>query len=311
MKTSNSSRWFITGKTDSIARIASAGRRGVTLLFKDGSTEKARVSSNVFRVTGNPVCGDSVKVKKDRGAWYVEEVLKRKGTLERTSPLGKMQTLAANIDLVLVVASIASPPLRRGFIDRALASAEWSRLKAAIVFNKVDLKGQNDAADPEELRRVYQETAGYKVIETSSKTGAGIDEFRNAIHGKTVVLAGISAAGKTSLIKAVNPHIELKVGAVNVKTTKGRHTTVSARLIRLEEETFLMDTPGLRAFSVDHIPTPELRFCFREFLDLPQCRFRDCLHETEPECAVREAVEKGAIDRGRYQSYLKLLHEEN
>ena len=265
----------------------------------------------MFRVTGNPVCGDSVNVKKDRGAWYVEDILKRKGTLERTSPLGKQQILAANIDLVIVVASIASPPLRRGFIDRALASAEWSRLKAAIVLNKIDLADEEDAADPGELRRVYGETAGYTLIETSTKTGTGINEFRELIHGKTVVLAGISASGKTSLIKAVNPGIELKVGAVNIKTTKGRHTTVSARLIRLEEETFLMDTPGLRAFSIDHIPNSELRFCFREFLELPQCRFRDCLHETEPECVIREAVEKGTLDRERYHSYLKLLHEEN
>lgn len=252
-----------------------------------------------------------MKVRKDRGAWYVEEVLERRGTLERTSPLGKMQILAANIDLVLVVASVASPPLRRGFIDRALASAEWSRLRAAIVFNKVDLSEEDDAADLEELRRVYGETAGYTVMETSAKTGEGIDKFRDAIHGKTVVLAGISAAGKTSLIKAVNPDLDLKVGAVNMKTTKGRHTTVSAKLIRLEQDTFLMDTPGLRAFSVDHIPSAELRFCFREFLDLPRCRFRDCLHETEPECAVREAVEKGWLDRGRYDSYLKLLREDN
>lgn len=265
----------------------------------------------MFRTTGNPVCGDRVKVIKDRGSWYVEEVLKRKGVLERTSPLGKQQILAANIDLVLVVASISSPPLRRGFIDRALASAEWNRLPAAIILNKIDLAGNSDAADPRELKRVYGEIAGYRVITTSAVTGEGVEEFKELIHGKTVALAGISAAGKTSLIKAINPDLELRVGAVNVKTTKGRHTTVSARLIRLEEETFLMDTPGLRAFSVDHIPTEQLKFCFREFMDHGDCKFRDCLHETEPECAVLNAVNKGEIDRERHISYLKLLHEEN
>jgi ribosome biogenesis GTPase len=269
------------------------------------------VSSNVFRTTGNPVCGDRVRLRKTGEAWYVDEILERTGTLERTSPLGKKQLLAANIDLVLVVASIASPPLRRGFIDRALASAEYSRLQAALVLNKTDLAGREDAADTEELQKVYGTMAGYRVMETSTKTGIGIREFREAIHGKTVVLYGVSAAGKTSLIKAVNPELDLKVGAVNVKTTKGRHTTVSSRLIRLEEGTFLMDTPGLRAFSVDHIPTDQLRFCFREFLHRPPCRFRDCLHETEPGCAIREAVESGVIDEERYLSYLKLLREEN
>ena len=292
-------------------RIASAGRRGVTLLFPDGNTANARVSSNVFRKTGNPVCGDRVQIKKDRGSWYVEEVLERKGLLERTSPLGKRQILAANIDLVVVVASITSPPLRRGFIDRALASAEWNRLPAAIVLNKIDLAGEKDSADPEELKGIYGKEAGYPVLGTSAVTGEGVKQFRELIHGKTVALAGISAAGKTSLIKAVNPDLELRVGAVNVKTTKGRHTTVSARLIRLEEDTFLMDTPGLRAFSVDHIPAGELKFCFREFMDHGDCKFRDCLHETEPDCAVLKAVKNGEIDRARHNSYLKLLHEEN
>ncbi|HOP25829.1 MAG TPA: ribosome small subunit-dependent GTPase A [Candidatus Sabulitectum sp.] len=306
-------RSFTTENKEIVARISSAGRRGATLLFSDGKTADAKVSSNVFRTTGNPVCGDRVRLRKTGEAWYVDEILERTGTLERTSPLGKKQLLAANIDLVLVVASIASPPLRRGFIDRALASAEYSRLKAALVLNKTDLARREDAADTEELQRVYGGMAGYRVFETSTKTGRGIREFREAIHGKTVVLYGVSAAGKTSLIKAVNPNLDLdlKVGAVNEKTTKGRHTTVSSRLIRLEEGTYLMDTPGLRAFSVDHIPTKELRYCFREFLEMQPCRFRDCLHETEPGCSIQAAVENGSIDRERYLSYLKLLREEN
>jgi len=241
----------------------------------------------------------------------VEEILKRKGCLERTSPLGKRQVLAANIDLVLVVASIASPPLRRGFLDRALASAEWNRLPTAIVLNKIDLAGEADAADTEEIRRIYAGIAGYSIIETSTVTGQGIPQFKDMIHGKTVVLAGISASGKTSLIRAINPSLELRIGAVNEKTTKGKHTTVSARLITLEKDTFLMDTPGLRAFSVDHIPRSQLKFCFREFMDHGDCRFGDCLHESEPECAVLKAVADGKIDPDRHSSYLKLLHEEN
>jgi ribosome biogenesis GTPase len=98
---------------------------------------------------------------------------------------------------------------------------------------------------------------------------------------------------------------------VNEKTTKGKHTTVSARLITLEKDTFLMDTPGLRAFSVDHIPRNELKFCFREFMEHGDCKFTDCLHETEPDCAVLAAVKRGEIDKERHSSYLKLLHEEN
>ena len=246
-----------------------------------------------------------------QGVWYVEEILARKGCLERTSPVGRRQVLAANIDLVVVVASIASPPLRRGFIDRALASADWNHLPAALVLNKIDLTGNKGAASPEDLEKIYGEQAGYTVLKTSAVTGSGMEEFKKLIQGKTVALAGISAAGKTSLIQAIHPELNLRIGAVNAKTTKGKHTTVSARLIPLGKDTFLMDTPGLRAFSVDHIPRGELKFCFSEFEQHDQCKFSDCLHETEPGCEVLEAVKNGLIDRERHQSYLKLLHEEN
>ncbi len=246
-----------------------------------------------------------------QGVWYVEEILARKGCLERTSPIGRRQVLAANIDLVVVVASIASPPLRRGFIDRALASADWNHLPAALVLNKIDLAGNKGAASPEDLENIYGEQAGYTVLKTSAITGSGMEEFKKLIQGKTVALAGISAAGKTSLIQAIHPELNLRIGAVNAKTTKGKHTTVSARLIPLGKDTFLMDTPGLRAFSVDHIPRNELKFCFSEFDGAGPCKFRDCLHETEPGCAVLKAVQQGSIDRKRHASYLKLLHEEN
>ncbi|MCD6587176.1 MAG: ribosome small subunit-dependent GTPase A [Candidatus Fermentibacteraceae bacterium] len=257
------------------------------------------------------MCGDVATVANRQGAWYVEKIETRKGILERTSPVGKRQVLAANIDLVVVVASIASPPLRRGFVDRALASAEWNHLPAALVFNKIDLRKTTEAADLTVLEKVYGEQAGYTVLKTSTVTGEGIDNFKNLIRGKTVALAGVSATGKTSLIQAIHPHLNLRIGAVNAKTTKGKHTTVSARLIPLENNTFLMDTPGLRAFSVDHIPKAELGYCFPEFEGAGRCRFRNCIHETEPGCAVLEAVENGTIDRERHLSYLKLLHEDN
>ncbi|MCK5841627.1 MAG: ribosome small subunit-dependent GTPase A, partial [Candidatus Sabulitectum sp.] len=235
-----------------LARIASSGKRGVNLLFPSGGTAKARVSSNIFRKFKNPVCGDIARVASKQGVWYVEEILDRNGCLERTSPTGRRQVLAANIDLVVVVASIASPPLRRGFIDRALASTNWNHLKAALVLNKIDLAGSKGAADPELLEKVYGRQAGYTVLKTSTVAGLGIEEFKELIAGKTVALAGISATGKTSLVQAIHPELNLRIGAVNAKTTKGKHTTVSARLIPLGNSTFLMDTPGLRAFSVDH-----------------------------------------------------------
>lgn len=301
----------MSGEKTGVTRIASSGKRGVTLLFPNGETAKARVSSNIFRKFKNPVCGDIARVANKQGVWYVEEILDRNGCLERTSPTGRRQVLAANIDLVVVVASIASPPLRRGFIDRALASANWNHLKAGLVLNKIDLAGSKGAADPDLLEKVYGRQAGYTVLKTSAVSGLGMEEFKQLIAGKTVALAGISATGKTSLVQAIHPELNLRIGAVNAKTTKGKHTTVSARLIPLGNSTFLMDTPGLRAFSVDHIPRDELKYCFAEFDNVGPCKFRDCLHETEPECAVLKAVKDGLIDRERHQSYIKLLHEEN
>lgn len=294
-----------------LARIASPGKRGVTLLFDSGETVKARVSSNVFRTVKNPVCGDYAKVIKKQDSWYVEEILERTGCLERTSPTGRRQILAANIDLVIIVASIASPPLRPGFIDRALAAAEWNHLPAAIVFNKIDLAGQESSFPLSKLNNIYKETAGYTVVETSTITREGLDEFNKLLSDKTVALAGISASGKTSLIHSIHPELNLRIGEVNAKTTKGRHTTVSARLIPLGDKSYLMDTPGLRAFAVDHIPKEELKFCFTEFNRYPGCKFRNCLHDSEPGCNIREALSRKEISQERYNSYIKLLQEEN
>jgi ribosome biogenesis GTPase len=291
------------------ARIHTAGRRGVILAIPGGGTVKASLSGAVYRDAGGAVCGDLVEAAPGVPRWRVTEVLPRKSVLTRTSPLGKPQVLAANVDRVLAVASICHPPLRRGFLDRVLASAEYNGLRCVVVLNKTDLSDLPEAADVRELASVYRDGAGYDVIPVSAETGAGIRELREMIRGQAVVLTGPSGAGKTSLALALNPGLDLAVGALNTRTSRGRHTTVASRLLHLGDDTWLMDTPGLRAFSVEHIPPDRLRFCFPEFRAPGPCRFRDCLHDSEPGCAVRRTVDSGGVARCRYESYLKLLGE--
>lgn len=291
------------------ARIQSAGRRGVTLALPEGLTAKASVSGAVYRDTGGPVCGDIVEAVPGSPRWRVLSIRERTTVLTRTSPLGRPQVLAANVDRVLVVASVCSPPLRKGFLDRVLASAEHSGLKCAVVLNKADLSRHPEAVSIPEMERIYGQGAGYPVLSVSAVTGMGMDRLSGFIAGQTVVLTGPSGAGKTSIALRLNPSLDLAVGALNAKTSRGRHTTVTARLLHLFHDTWMMDTPGLRAFSVEHIPAGELWLCFPEFRDREQCRYRDCIHETEPGCGVRAALASGSVEACRYESYIKLLGE--
>lgn len=291
------------------ARVQSAGRRGVVLALPDGSTVKASVSGSVYRDSPGPVCGDMVDAEPGTPRWRVTGIHPRKSALARTSPLGKPQVLAANVDWVIVVSSLCSPRLRRGFLDRVLASAEHTGIPCALVLNKFDLRDSPEAESVQAVKDVYHHRAGYPVMAVSARTGHGISLLEDFVKGSTVVFTGPSGAGKTSIALRLNPGLDLPVGALNEKTSKGRHTTVAARLLNLGGDTWLMDTPGLRAFSIEHIPAPDLWLCFPEMRGVEGCRYRDCLHHTEPGCEVRELVESGKIDSRRYESYIKLLLE--
>jgi ribosome biogenesis GTPase / thiamine phosphate phosphatase len=257
--------------------------------------------------------GDHVSVEpEERGqGWRIVSIGPRRGVLARREPGGRYgeRVLAANVDQVCVVFSVANPEPHPRMIDRFLVTCEANDLEAHVVFNKVDLA--TDSAVVDALARPY-ERAGYAVHRTSVKRDIGLDELRGVLHGKVTAVAGPSGVGKSSLLNTLHPGVALRIGEISQSVNKGRHTTVGAKLIPLPDgdEGYLVDTPGLREIAMWGLPSESLDQCFPEFRPyLGECRFQDCSHDVEPSCAVSAAVSAGDVDGSRYESYLKLLGE--
>lgn len=257
--------------------------------------------------------GDHVTVEpEERGqGWRITAIAPRRGVLARREPGGRYgeRVLAANVDQVCVVFAVANPEPHVRMIDRFLVVCEANDLEAHVVLNKVDLLA--DPAAFEALAAPY-ERAGYPVHRTSVKRDIGLAELRGVLHGKVTAVAGPSGVGKSSLLNALHPGVALRIGEISQSVNKGRHTTVGAKLIPLPDgdEGYLVDTPGLREIAMWGLPSESLDQCFPEFRPfLGECRFQDCRHEVEPQCAVRAAVDDGRVHRGRYESYCKLLGE--
>jgi ribosome biogenesis GTPase len=220
-----------------------------------------------------------------------------------------VRVLAANLNQVLVVFAIAKPEPHRRMIDRFLVICEANDLRPQLVLNKVDL--MEDSATVEALAAPYR-SAGYTVHLTSAKRGDGLDVMRQTLHGRITAVTGPSGAGKSSLLNALHPGLALRTQEISASVNKGRHTTVGAKLIPLPDggDGYLVDTPGLREIGIWGLPSESLDQCFPEFRPyLGSCRFQDCQHEVEPDCAVRAAVAAGVISAERHESYCKLRGE--
>ncbi|MHC4848115.1 MAG: ribosome small subunit-dependent GTPase A [Planctomycetota bacterium] len=252
------------------------------------------------------VVGDRVSVEFSGEGAAVVAVKERRTTLSRPDPLRKHREhiIVANIDAVLIVVSVREPELVPGLIDRFLVAVESRGLEAGIAFNKTDLDPNGVWRNQAALYR----RLGYAAIEVSAESGDGLEEVREFLRDKTTSLLGHSGVGKSSLANALDPSLALRVGEVRERSGKGQHTTTTVSLLPLPWGGYLVDTPGIREFGIWNMELNDVAVWFRDlapFVD--SCRFNDCLHEREPNCAVHAALDRGEIQSWRYDSYLRIL----
>ena len=290
---------------------------GCVLRLPDGALASATVSGRLRgrnKALGNRVVvGDRVRWERERGTvghprWVVTEVAPRRNAFARRAPGREAveQVLAADLDQVVIVASLADPGFRPGFVDRVLAQCAHAGLPARLVLNKTDLAPPGAAAG----RLAGYAVAGIPGHALSVRSREGLEPLHAALRGRRSLFVGHSGVGKSSLLNALEPGFGLLVGEVNAKTGKGRHTTTAAVLLRPEPDVELIDTPGMRTFGLWGIEPEDLERGWPEFAPhLGRCRFADCAHVSEPGCAMREAVARGAVARPRYESFLKLREE--
>ena len=255
------------------------------------------------------VIGDRVGlVEAWGGCRVIESVRPRRTYLARRTAGGRVaKVVAANLDRLLVVASVADPPPTPGVVDRMLVMGEAGGMDACVVLNKVDLAPGREVAG--ELADLYR-FAGYPVVTTSAVTGEGMEAFREVIRAGSSALAGPSGVGKSTLLNAVDPGLELRTREVGRRSRAGRHTTVSSRLIFLKGGGVVADTPGFSEVGLGDVSRAELGRCFADFRPfLGGCHFNDCAHAHEPGCAVVAAVRVGKIGESRYDSYRTILDE--
>lgn len=243
-----------------------------------------------------------VRPESNQEAW-IERVEPRRGVISRTSK-GRQHVLVANVDQLVIVASAAEPYLKPNLIDRMLVTAEASEIRPLICINKVDLVSK---ADLQPLVGVFGQM-GYGVLLLSATTGFGVDRLRQLVGGRQSVVAGQSGVGKSSLLNAIDPGLHLKVSEVSTDNQKGRHTTTSSKLIPISSGGFVVDTPGIRQFQLWDVIPEEIAGFYRDlrpFVSL--CRYPDCTHIHEDECAVKDAVADARLDARRYESYVKMF----
>ena len=283
-------------------------------VLHDGETVRCRIRGRLrlkgVRSTNPVVVGDEVACEADEGGDYViADILPRRNyVIRRASNLSKeSHIIAANVDQALLMASLRSPETPTEFVDRFLVTCEAYKVPVTILLSKLDLQ---DAEAVAEFRAVY-EGAGYRVLEVSVREGRGVEEVRELLAGRTTRVSGNSGVGKSTLIQAIDPSLDIRTGEISESHHKGRHTTTFSTMYPLAGGGAVIDTPGIKGFGLIDIDEAELWHYFPEMMRVvPACRFYNCTHTHEPGCAVTEAVKAGEIAWPRYESYLKIRDED-
>jgi len=261
--------------------------------------------------TTNPIAvGDDVIIEAtERHEYVIQEILERHNYIIRQSPRNKHQRhiIASNIDLALLIVTISQPRTSLGFIDRFIAAAASFHIPVKIIINKIDLIKEKEMEQLEYMQIVYNRL-GYDVICSSTITNEGIEQIRAVLANKTTLVAGHSGVGKSTLLNVLQPELNLKTGKISEKWGKGMHTTTFATMFQLFENTFIIDTPGIKEFMMLQVEPEEVS---GYFIDIKQfatnCQFNNCLHQNEPNCSVKDAVENKQIAATRYENYLHII----
>lgn len=278
------------------------GIAGLYYVYVNGSGIYECKAKGIFRKDNiKPLVGDDVELNildSKQKLGNIERILPRRSRLIRPA--------VANVNQALVVFSIVKPQPNFNLLDRFLIMIKQQGLSCIICFNKQDIDSEDTGG---EYRKIYQD-CGYETLLVSAAKGQGIDSLRALLKGKTTTVAGPSGVGKSSLINCLQTDTVMETGSISEKIERGRHTTRHCELLAIEEDTYILDTPGFSSLELFDLEKGELSDFYPEFAPYEKyCRFGDCSHLTEPVCGVREAVEKGQISRMRYENY-RLLYEE-
>lgn len=289
--------------------------------YKVESEESEMIDCQIkgkFRIKGlrttNPLAvGDRVGfVMNEDGTGVIESIEERKNYIIRKSVnLSKeAHIVASNVDRAFLVVTLVKPPTSLGFIDRFLVTAEAYSIPVTILFNKVDVY-DDEAFDKLDIYRSIYDSIGYTCMEISALTGYGMEALRESMESKINLLSGHSGVGKSTLINALIPGLEIKTSGISDAHSKGRHTTTFAEMHHMENGGYLVDTPGIKGFGLVDIPKEELHHHFPEFFErLSDCKFHNCLHINEPGCAIKAAVESGELPYQRYESYFMMFNDD-
>lgn len=287
--------------------------------LNDGSIVNCRIRGRMrmdgLRTTNPVSVGDVVSLSEDvddEGNRVITDFDKRRNYIVRKSTnLSKqMQILAANIDRAYLIVTLKSPETHLAFIDRFLVSAESFRIPVTLLFNKTDLYNEDDQEYADALCFMY-ESIGYPCVQISATKQENIDFLRDAVKDKQVMISGHSGVGKSTLINALDPNLDIRTGEISKAHRQGQHTTTFAEMHKVATGGYIVDTPGIRAFGITELEKSVMSHYFPEMRErMHGCKFHNCQHMNEPKCAVKDAVEAGEIYESRYITYMQLMEED-